>query len=542
MNYADLYRRDHKPAGKLQTKTRLRVKQVSVAQGMQKGLTEARLEYRAGKPSNYRTTLNQLGGTADAHYQNAYEFWKVREYIRDYDRNTPILGQAVDRALDQVLGTGLKVDPDTGDPEVNATLTKLWNDWSSDPEQCDFTWRQSLDEMERLALRHTFIDGDVFALLDDATGSIMMLEGDRVTSAGSEWTVASGSGEPVADLVHGVEIDGSGRPVAYWFSKMKVGERQRKRRLFPSTKDPEMVRATRDRVIHVYDPKRISQSRGISAFHAVFDRISMHEDIEFAQLVQQQVAACVAAFVTSEHNQQWGSRTTATGADGSTELLFDEFSPGMIARLNPGEKIDTFSPRNPTSDALQLAKQIVREIGLAIGLPLELALLVTSDTTFHGYRGVINAYKKTKARQQAWFSRRFRSRIYKWKVRQWVAQGLVPDSETVDAHVVRFPLSSYVDPLKDAQSDDLRQSSLLASPRQIAAERGRDYDQIVREIVKDRAAMIEAAMAEADALGITWQELLGKEPPMAAPQPDDVDESNSDQDDDVEKDDNANDE
>ena len=508
-----------KPAGVLQRATRTRIKQVTVAQGMQQGLKEARLNYRAGTPSQFRTTLNQLGGTADAHYHNPYEYWKIREYARDYDRNTPILGQAVDRALDQLLGGGPWVDPQTGDSETDATVLDLWTGWSGDPKQCDFTRRMTLDEMERLALRHRFIDGDCFAIMDDAKGSVMLVEGDRVESSGAQWTVKSGSGEPVADLVHGVEIDGSSRPVAYHFRKQKIGERQQRRRLFSSADSEAMIRVIWDRVIHVIDPKRITQSRGMSAFHAVFDRISMHEDVEFAQLVQQQVAACVAAFITSESNQQWGSRSTQTGADNETELVFDEFQPGMVARLKPGESIDTFSPRNPTSDALKLANQIVREIGLALGLPLELALLVTSDTTFHGYRGVVEAYRITARRQRKQFGHQFRSRIYRWKISQWVDEGLLPPLPKIASHVIRFEAWKYVDPEKEAKASTLRRKEHLASPRQLAAEEGVDYDQMVLEIAADRGALIKAAQAEAARLGegVTWRDVLGTEAPPAPP-------------------------
>lgn len=517
MKFTDLeeFKKATPRAGVLQRVTRQRIKQVNIAQGLQAGMKDARLNYRAGTPSTFRTTLGNLGGTADAHYQNPFEFWKIREYVRDYDRNTPILGQAVDRALDQLLGGGPWVDPQTKDDTANADASALWIAWSNDPEQCDFTWRMTLDEMERLALRHRFIDGDAFAILDDAEGKVMLVEGDRVESSAAQRTVRSARGEPIADLVHGVEIDGSSRPLAYWFRKMKIGERQFKRRLFSSTESNAMVRVIRDHVIHVVDPKRITQSRGMSAFHAVFDRISMHEDIEFAQLVQQQVAACIAAFITSDYNQQWGSRSSETGEDNETELIFDEFQPGIIATLKPGQKIETFSPRNPTSDALKLANQIVREIGLALGLPLELALLVTSDTTFHGYRGVIEAYKITAKRQRKQFGRQFRSRIYQWKIRQWVDQGLLPDIPLIAEHVIRYPSWQYVDPEKEAKADALRQDNHLASPRQLWAERGLDYDQGMLEIIKDGGAKLEMAAIEADRLTqlgngeFSWRDILG---------------------------------
>lgn len=521
MRYSDLY--DPKPPvnringhgkGVGSRSYSRRIVQEHTLPGIQRGMRSAKLNYSAGLPSKFRQTQTRLGGSADAHYANRQEFWAIREGVREYDRNTPVLGQIVDRGLDQCLGPGLRVDPNTGDPATDETLAALDKAWTTDPEACDFSGRLDFSQLERLGLRHRWVDGDCFYVLDEKSGSVRLVEGDRVTSAGSQYMVEGPNGT-LRDLVHGVELDSdSATPLAYWFVRNQPGERQRKRRLHPTTDSELMLRIPREQVIHVYEPKRVSQTRGMSAFSAVFDLIPMHGDTQFAQLVQQQVAACIAAFITADQNRQWGSRSTETGTDGTTSLVFDEFSPGMIARLAPGESVSTFSPNNPNSDARELIKQIVREIGLAIGMPLELSLLVTSDTTFHGFRGALESWKQTARVKQQWFSRILRSRVYEWKVGHWIEDGLVTDSPTIRDHQIRYPAWQYVDPLKDAQADELRISSQLASPRQVWAERGLDYDQGIADLVNDKAKAISLAQEAAKGLGagVTWRDVLGLDP------------------------------
>jgi len=521
VRYSRLYEEEARKEGHLQRVTRRRVVNTATTPSMQDAFNGARLNYRAAQQSAFRGEIHRLGGSADAHYANRVEFWRIREYVRDFDRNTAVLGQATDRALDQCLGAGLRADPQTDDPRVNARLAQLDADWSENPESCDFSGRFTLADLERLALRHRWIDGDCFIILDDKTGSIYLQEGDRVTSSAAQYTI--NVGDQVRDLVHGVELEvHSGKPLAYWFQRYEPGERQRFRRQAPTVESGMLSRIPREQVIHIYEPSRATQSRGLSAFHAVFDRVSMHEDIEFAQLVQQQVSACIAAFVTSDYNKQWGVRNTELGSDGVTELDFDEFTPGMIARLNPGESISTFSPQNPTTNGMELSKQIVREIGLALGLPLELTMLVTSDTTFHGFRGAVESWKQSARRKQRWYARTLRSRVYEWKVGHWIEMGLVPLIPTVFRHQIQYPAWQYVDPKTDAEADTIRLDNYLASHRQVWAERGRDYEKGVIEIVEDRAMLVKAAQEAAAGLeDVDWRELLTFEAPAPeqAPMP-----------------------
>ncbi len=483
------------------------------------------LRYRAAEPSQYRPDTRLIGGAADAHLWE-YDVWRMRERMREIERDTPIVGQLLDRGVCQVLGSGLRVDPQTGSAKRNALLSDLWREWTETPDLCDFTGRMTFAEIERLALRQMWLDGDSFVLKDERSGSVLLEEGDRCTSAQNQWTINVDGQE--RDLVLGVELDGTTRkPLAYYFQRYKPGERQRIWRQVPQVTDERMVRIPSDQVLHVYRPRRATQTRGVTAFHPVLDRIYMLEDIEFADLVRQQVSSCIAAFVYSDYGPQWGAQTEENASDGST-LTVEEFSPGMVVQLPPGSKVEGFSPNVSTSDVREQAKQIVREVGLCIGLPLELSLMITSDTTFHGYRGVVEAYKVTARELRTWFSSKLRSSVYRWKVSQWIEEGLIPDRACCYRHTVHGPTWAYVDPEKDAKADEPRIKAHLASPRQVWAERGRDYEEGVREIAEDGAVKIAAAVKVADELegagveGVTWRDVLsagtGSDPKPATPQ------------------------
>lgn len=479
----------------------------------------AELGYRAADPSKYRSQQTGLGGSADVHYAYNADLWRMRETVRAYDRDHALLGQIVDRGLDQVLGNGLQVDPQTGDPEINAKLSALWAEWTNDPQKCDFSGRFAFDEIARLALRHRWVDGDAFVLLDERSGSIRLVEPDRVDSATGQALQIEGRD---VEIVHGVEIDRqTGKVLAFHFLKtVPVNWRGYSA---PSIGSTDLIRIPAEQVAHIFQPSRVTQHRGVTAFHAVFDRISLLEDVEFAELVKLQVAACIAAFVENDFDVGYGSRSTELGADNTTELTFDEFQPGMVQRLPKGAKVSTFSPTVTTQDTTAQKRQIIREIGLAIGLPLELTLLDHADSSFSANRATLETYKRTARHLQRWLSRSLHSRVYRWKVAQWVAAGLVPNLPTIAKHVVHYPEWTFLDPQKEANADKLRVDSNLASLRQVVAERGRDIDDLTKELAEDRADLIRQAKLQADALqkegitDVTWRDLIGPAGKPAVP-------------------------
>ena len=76
------------------------------------------------------------------------------------------------------------------------------------------------------------------------------------------------------------------------------------------------------------------------------------------------------------------------------------------------------------------------------------------------------------------------------------------------------PAWNYIEPLKDAQSDLLRVSNTLTSPRRMHQERGRDHKEIVSETIDDHAFAISKAVKKAKQLTKTlgvevrWDMLL----------------------------------
>lgn len=489
-------------------------------QSLLKVFEQIQADYAAALPSRFRRTRAKLGGTADAHYVNPQHFYQMREYARDMERNDAVFGQLVGRAGNNILR--LQFTPDTGEEGLNDEIKGRFDDWADDAYQCDQSAKFAFDDIWQLNWLRECIDGDFF-MLPLENGRLQLVEGDAVDSPM----------DLTGGVIHGVRIDAFGRPVEYWFPKQDPRRRFLTGRFTTAAAEYEK-RPARDEngepiVIHSFAPFRSTQSRGVTVFHAVFDLAGMLEDVNFAQVVKQQMASLIMGFLEKTADFKLGSRTTETQDDSTTQTI-EEMSPGMLLRGRKGEKLTAFAPSIPTSEYFEHVRYITRLIGLSIGMPLSLAMLDTEKTTFHGYRGELHEARLGFQVQRDRQIRTVGRPVARWKIREWLASGELGEAaKKLGPRIFRHKWTGkgwpYVEPFTDAQADKVRLDNLLVSPRDLAAEHGYSWPDIVRESTEDRKIMIAAAKEVAAELNadipegeakITWREVLNFSPPTNA--------------------------
>ncbi len=477
-------------------------------------------DYTAAKSSRFRrkrTGISATGTGADYHYRTEGDFLKLMEVARDMDRNDTIVGHIVNRAVDCTINGGLSLDPQTGNDKLNAEIAERWADWASDPESCDIQGELTFNQMEEQVFRSMLVDGDIFALpLKD--GQLQLMEGHRCrTPSGTK-----------KNVVHGVLLDSVRRRQAYWFTKDDIDPSSAVTKVSEVSEIPAYDADGNKQVFQVYNPKRVTQTRGVTALAPVFDCLGMFEDIQFAKLVQQQIVSCFAVFRMREAGfggpsaAPLGATETQTRSDGSVSKI-EGISPGLMIDGAPGEKLQGFSPNVPNAEFFQHVKLILTLCSINLGLPLCLALLDASETNFSGFRGALDQAKIGWKRNQRMLRTRFNTPVYRWKLRQWMAEddrfrarmerGNIKPFE----HVWNVPSWPYIEPVKDATGQLLRLKGGLTSPRRLHAENGDDVDKLAAETVADNGYRIRLAKAEAkkinqefpdDGNPVHWRELI----------------------------------
>jgi len=482
------------------------------------GFGALRADYSAAKSSRFRRTrsgVSAMGSGADYHYRSESDYLRMMEIARDMDRNDVIVGQLVDRAVCNCVQEGIGLDPQTGDDGLDAELLARWTAWGEDPEACDVAGELTFHDFEELVPRHVDIDGDVIVLPLD-NGRLQVVEAHRLRKPTNTRK----------NVVHGVLLDDNRRRLQYWLTKDDINPMRTLQRVSDVKQYDARDEDGHRQVFHVYDPKRVTQTRGVTALAPIFDSLGMFEDVNFAKLVQQQVVSCFAIFRQMDVDggagaagAQHGEQSTETLGDGSTRTL-EGIAPGMDVTGRPGEKLTGFSPNVPNAEFFEHVRLILTLVGVNLGLPLVMVLMDSTATNFSGWRGAIDQARMGFRRRQRWLVSRLHRQVYLWKLRQWLAEDAAmrtAASKTgvnITSHRFNPPTWPYIEPLKDASADLLRTRNALISQRRRCHERGLDWNDLLKEICEDNAAMIVKAHETAEelnktypALHVTWREI-----------------------------------
>ena len=489
--------------------------------------TRLRADYNASKNDRFRRRragVGAVGRPADYHYASEGDYLRMMELSRDVDRNDRVVGQGINRLVDNVIQSGIKLDPQTGDDDLNAELKGRWDEWAGDPDQCDIAGESSFHDIEKLALRQTIVDGDMVAVPLN-TGELQCIEAHRIRTPRST----------TRNVVHGVLLDKLRRRMEYWVTKEEINPLRQVDRVSEIDRLPVRNENGHRILFHIYKPKRLSQTRGITCLAPVADTIEMHDDIQFAKLVQQQIVSCFAILHAQDAtgigggdvtDPQAGAQTTESLADGTTRTV-EDIAPGMHYFAGPGETLTGFSPNVPNPEFFKHAMMALSFVAINLGLPVAVLLLDPSNTNFSGWRGAIDQARIGFREIQQWLVRRLHRPTYAWKVREWMAKDAAIrkaaarlEAQNIDVakHVWKPPRWAYIEPLKDANADVLRWRSGLTSPRRLHGDLGNDWDEIYTESISDHGAAIRAAKLAAmdinqdaalqDGQPVHWRELL----------------------------------
>ena len=442
----------------------------------------------------------------------------MQEVANDIDRNDVIVGAAINRLVANVVQDGFEPQPKTGSDRADAIIAEKWRSWSEDEQQCDSQGESDMTTMTHLAFRAVLVAGDILGNpLQD--GSLEMIEAHRIRS---------GTFNRNANIIHGVELDSNRRRKRYWVTKDDVNPmaiiKKSEMTSLPAY-DADGNRAA----FHLRMPKRITQTRGITATAPIVNAISQHDDIQFAKLVQQQIVSCWAILREKgpalnrpgSKRQAQSEQTSELYDSGSMYRLFEKISPGMEVIGNEGEKLTGFSPNVPGVTYFDHIKLTLTYIAINLDLPLIVLLMDASETNFSGWRGAWDQAKMRFRVWQRWLVRKWYKPIYEWKVRQWIAADprlaklALQNNTDILRHQWETPAWSYIEPMKDATADLLQVRNALNSHRRIQAARGRKWEEVATELTQDNVLAITLAMQAAASVRanfpdelIDWRECL----------------------------------
>lgn len=450
----------------------------SPERGYRRGMYRDAFERNYDASRTDRRNENWVPISATAEATDAGHRDLIRTRARDLERNNDILESAL-LALDRnVIGSGfvpqatIKTASGEDAKDINDRIEELWRSWSEGEAggfPCDVTDMSSFDEMQRILLRRQVVDGETFVHLvgtdDEIPMRLQILEPDMLEPGMSEY-----QGRKV---LGGVEVSGTYAPVAYWFRP-------------DIDKDP--IRVERRNLIHLLVKRRGRQTRGVSAVAAVLQRIRDTGEWIDAELMASRIAACYAAFITTENPQSMG-RTTQDAEGKRVETL----EPGMVKYLRPNEKASFSTPGHPNTTADAFVRLMSRLTGAGLGLSHEVVSRDLSGVNYSSARQGHLEDRGTFRTMQKHQILHLCNPVWGVWLDACVLRGLVqiPDYWKDPRRYrksVRWvsPGWSWIDPQKEATAATTQLSAGLTTLSEICGSQGKDWQEVLMQLAKEQ--------------------------------------------------------
>lgn len=286
---------------------------------------------------------------------------RLRDIARDMLRNNADAVRARQVIAHNVVGKGI-IPTVAGLPGRAAGQMEELLKAHLDTSACDASGQMDLYGLQALVMATVVESGECLVRYRPRLASdglplpfqLQVLEPDHID------TSING---PQADgtlVVQGIAFNGVGRRVGYWLFPQHPGSMASY-----SWQASKFVPA--DQIAHIYRIDRPGQVRGVTWFAPVILKMRDLSDYADAQLVRQKIAACFAAFITTDEE----APAEAISPAGEGEVYdVEAFEPGMIERLRDGESI-TFATPPSVGDFDGYTRATKREIAAGLGISYE---------------------------------------------------------------------------------------------------------------------------------------------------------------------------
>ena len=423
-----------------------------------------------------------------------------RNQARDLARKVPWVASAIDAVAADIVGQGIRPSSLATGKGFRKQVEDLWRDWvmESDADGIASFYGQQL-----LAVRTMIEAGECFIRFRPRRISdglpvplqIQVLEPEFVPLDNAMGLLP----RPGNVIKQGIEFDKLGKRVAYWMYR----EHPYDYAGLGQINHLQVVRVPADEVLHLYKPVRPGQVRGVPWLSTVIIRVRDLLEYEDAELVRKKIAAMFVAFVTKNAN---GDNVLQIDDDEEVDDPSDDESapltmePGSIQQLEEGESTEFSNPPDSGNNYEAFLRTQLRAIASALGAMYEAVTGDYSNSNFSNARmGRMLTQRRTSPVQDGV---NFQMNIPIWKrfIRDAVTYGMLSapaftenprDYTRVDFVAPGWP---YANPKEEATADQIRIQSGLASRKGVARERGKEIEDIDRDISEDNA--------RADGLGI----------------------------------------
>ena len=291
---------------------------------------------------------------------------------RYFEQNNAVMNRLGDLFESYTVGSNFSVQPASSDPAWNLKAKKWWDIWCRYP---DIGSRQSFGTLMSLASRGWFFDGESFLLLtrgDSGRPRLQLVEPQQVATPTGQ--------ENQTDIFDGVRFDQrTGRALTYY-----VGQEQQQGQLV------DVRPITADSIIHIFEPQRANQLRGLPFVAPVINDLHDLDDLQKLEMESCKLASSVAQVVktSSGEVQATSLRSGVGGSTGSAQTYYEGVFGSSVKVLKSGDEFEQFMSDRPSVNMRDYWRQLTEKVCAGVGIPYVLVFPESMQGTV--YRGALD--------------------------------------------------------------------------------------------------------------------------------------------------------
>ena len=437
--------------------------------------------YDAVKYSRERKGPSALSGAED--YRSNYDRVELMKRARDLAENVGLVRSILMKFASHTAAN-ISYQARTENPEVNTEVEAYWAEWW---DKCDISTRHTGSTLMQVAMMSMLRDGDfLFVLVRDKDGNLKIqgIEADRLGDPFKVYTSL--------DLIGGIHIDrDSGAPTAYDIYNRSIGDFYTYQATISSSQ-----------AFHLFDPLRIDQYRGVSAFHtAINDATDIHDIINFEKVAAKNASSQAGIVKRNNNNASDLSNLTNDEDLNGNTIKLEAIESGKISYLEPGEDI-VFpdGPSRPSGAFAEFHKILLRNICLGVGIPYSFAV-DPSSMSGPTARLEMQQAGRTFRRYQKLLDDKVLRPIKNIVIADAVARGLIENNSgsRTTKGIFNFGANVSIDLGRESASAISEFKTGLRTAADIYAERGQDFESAMRQraieakLIKDLSGEYEVS-------------------------------------------------
>ncbi|RYE48333.1 MAG: phage portal protein [Hyphomicrobiales bacterium] len=459
--------------------------------------------YEAARRST-RRTRNWRAGEGSPAADILPDLGILRGRSRDLERNNPIALGAINTKVNGVVGAGLRLRSVIDakvlgiTPEAASELQyQLEREWDLFCREADFTGLMHFDDQQRLIFHSARVSGDIGIARryrkrpGETYGTrIVLIEADRISNPDRK--------PDTAEVQGGVKLAADGEVLGCYVTDRHPGELSAQPLHWNFV--PRRGSSGLLQFILAAEITRPGQVRGVPLFAAVEESLKQLGDYSAAELKAAINDAYLFAFeklatVVDDDGQPVVVAPEGSPADDAGELTLEDLA---ITTLAPGSDVQVKKPERPNTAFAGFFEAFCKQIGVALGIPMEV-LLAHFSSSFSAARGALEVAYKGFMVDQAWFIRTVLDPIREWQFTEMVASGRFDAPGFFDDPIKRAawlgrvwigPTRVQINPQVEANADKTDIEMGVKSREQVMTERtGGDFDTKSQQILHERKVL-----------------------------------------------------